>query len=267
MTSADLHRPQFENATLTDAMNLLAIEPLGHGQTRCATEHFTYWDTAIMSLQVLEQLGINTAFALGTSQGGWIVARMALLAPDKILGIIPLGTSMDAETPRSRALGCWDIDEVTDSVLALWTTLAPTPDFALSAPFVTTMVSAGFGSSITRATREFWTKEFPKLYAGDDGRRRARMAVINLHDRDGLHSRLFDVKCPVLWLHGTADEVYSVRHAEAEIKLFVNACAADLVIVEGGAHFLNASHPDIVNPAIVEFVNKWARNRGDYAFL
>ena len=35
----------------------------------------------------------------------------------------------------------------------------------------------------------------------DDGRRRARMAAINLRERDGLHGRLFDVECPVMWLH------------------------------------------------------------------
>lgn len=27
------------------------------------------------------------------------------------------------------------------------------------------------------------------------------MAAINLRDRDGLHLRAGDVKCPVLWLH------------------------------------------------------------------
>ena len=27
------------------------------------------------------------------------------------------------------------------------------------------------------------------------------MAAINLRDRDGLHGRLFDVRCPVMWLH------------------------------------------------------------------
>jgi hypothetical protein len=27
------------------------------------------------------------------------------------------------------------------------------------------------------------------------------MAAINLRDRDGLHMRASDVKCPVLWLH------------------------------------------------------------------
>lgn len=38
-----------------------------------------------MNLQVLEALGIaGKIFVLGTSQGGWICIRMALLAPDKV---------------------------------------------------------------------------------------------------------------------------------------------------------------------------------------
>lgn len=84
-TTAALFEPQFSSARLTDAVNLLAIEPLGHGATRSrASEHFTYWDSALVALQVMESLGVDKAYALGTSQGGWIVTRMALLKPDKV---------------------------------------------------------------------------------------------------------------------------------------------------------------------------------------
>lgn len=83
-TTVSLYRDQFNSSKLTDAMNLLAIEPLGHGSTSCPTEHFTYWDSAIMALQVLSALGIEKAFALGTSQGGFMVVRMALLAPERV---------------------------------------------------------------------------------------------------------------------------------------------------------------------------------------
>lgn len=83
-TSSELYRGQYENPKLTSVMNLLAIELLGHGQTRTKSEHFTYWDTAIMNLQVMEALGVKKAFVLGTSQGGWITVRMALLAPDRV---------------------------------------------------------------------------------------------------------------------------------------------------------------------------------------
>lgn len=83
-TSSELYRQQYANKELTDKMNLVAIELLGHGNTRTKSENFTYWDTAIMNLQVMEALGISKAFVLGTSQGGWITVRMALLAPDKV---------------------------------------------------------------------------------------------------------------------------------------------------------------------------------------
>jgi pimeloyl-ACP methyl ester carboxylesterase len=83
-TTSSLYNIQFENKTLTDAVNLLAIEPLGHGATTSVSEHFTYWDTAIMALQVMDALKVDKAFALGTSQGGWMVVRMALLAPDRV---------------------------------------------------------------------------------------------------------------------------------------------------------------------------------------
>ena len=91
-TTSDLYEAQFRDESIAEKMNLIAIEPLGHGRTRAqAVENFTYWDTAIMNLQVMDALGIKKAFALGTSQGGLIVARMALLQPDRVSN----GTSRD----------------------------------------------------------------------------------------------------------------------------------------------------------------------------
>src|SRR3954447_13613865 len=119
-TSVELYRPQFADDRLTATANLLALEPYGHGQTRASYAQFTYWDSAVANLQVLDALGIGKAFVLGTSQGGWIAARMAMLAPDRIKGIVPLGTSMDSESPRSREVGCWDgIGFLTPAIDAL----------------------------------------------------------------------------------------------------------------------------------------------------
>lgn len=57
---------------------------------------------------------------------------------------------------------------------------------------------------------------------------------------------------------GTVDQVYSAANAEEEIKLFVNSKDAKVVPVEGGQHFLSASNPKEVEPAVVEFLQKWA---------
>ena len=256
-TSAELYRPQFADAELSGTANLLAIELFGHGQTRTSYEQFTYWDTAIANLQVLDALSISNAFVLGTSQGGWVAARMAMLEPQRIKGIIPLGTSMDYESQRSRDLGCWDGGEVcTPLIDALSEPVGD--DWTVDDDFCDFILSAGIGGASSEQERERWHTTHRNNYRGDDGRKRLLMCSINLRDRDGLHGRLGSVTCPVLWMHGTADQVYSVPNAEDEIKMFVNSKEAELRVVEGGQHFLSASHPDVVNPATAEFIRKWA---------
>ncbi len=93
-------------------------------------------------------------------------------------------------------------------------------------------------------------------YTGDAGRQRLQTITVNLRDRDGLHGRLNKVRCPVLWLQGTADRVYSVPNAQVEIGRFVNSASAELRVIDGGQHFLSATHPEIVNAAI-DFITRW----------
>ena len=108
---------------------------------------------------------------------------------------------MDYESERTRSLGCWDGEHLVGQSVQEWTTNKETPDFEISDDFCNFLIDIGFGKNCPSSVREFWTKTMKANYAGDAGRRRARMAAINLKERDGLHSRLFDVRCPVMWLH------------------------------------------------------------------
>ncbi len=255
-TTVELYRPQFADEKLTATANLLALEPYGHGRTRASYEQFTYWDSAVANLQVLDALGIPEAFVLGTSQGGWVAARMAMLAPRTVKGIIPLGTSMDSESQRSRDVGCWDgIGFCAPAIAALAESVGD--DWVIPIELVDAVLKEGFGEDVPPEERAFWHATHQENYAGDAGRERLRISTINLSDRDGLHSRLDSVRCPVLWMHGTADTVYSVANAEDEIQRFVNSADAELRVVEGGRHFLSASDPDDVNAATIEFINRW----------
>ena len=254
-TSVELYRAQHADTELADAVNLLAIEPYGHGATRATWKHFTYWDSAIANLQVLETFGIRKAFVLGTSQGGWIAARMAMLAPDTVEGIVVLGTSMDDESQRSRDLGCWDgeafctptIDEFSRSVGDDWVV----PD-----DFVAKLLDSGLGDTVTPDEHAFWLRTYRANYTGDAGRSRILVSAVNLRDRDGLHARLADVRCPVLWLHGTDDSVYSIANAREEIAMFTNSPSAELRVIDGGQHFLSASHPVDVDRAAIDFISR-----------
>lgn len=256
-TSADLFTPQFEDAALAATANLIALELFGHGATRSPSEQFTYWDTAIANLLAMDALGIDKAYVMGTSQGGWVAARMAMLQPGRILGIIPLGTSMDNESARTQALGCWNGSEACTPVIdALAAPLGE--DWTVDGGFTDFILSAGIGGPKSEEQRQHWHKVHRENYSGDAARRRLRMAAINLRDRDGLHGRLSYITCPVLWMHGTADQVYSVANAKEEIALFTGSSNARLQVVEGGQHFLSASHPAEVNAATVKLIKSAA---------
>lgn len=255
-TSVELFRPQFADSELMSVANLLAIEPYGHGETWPSYRQFTYWDSAIANLQVLDALGIADAFALGTSQGGWIVTQTAMLAPDRIRGIIPLGTSMDNESQHSRDLGCWNGTEFCSPAIDALAGSVP-DDWTVPNGFVHGVLDSGLGDTVTPEDRAFWLEVYRRNYRGDAGRERLRTCAINLRDRDSLKARIGSVTCPVLWIHGTDDSVYSVANAEDGIARFTQSADAQLKIVEGGQHFLSASHPQQVNPAAVAFINRW----------
>ncbi|KAJ9235241.1 hypothetical protein DTO169E5_6207 [Paecilomyces variotii] len=256
MATSDQYLPQFGDKELADAVNLIAVELLGHGQTRTKCENYTYWDSAYMVIQLLDALTISKFYALGTSQGGWIAARLALLAPTRVQGIIPLGTSMDSESERSRNLGCWDVRPIGEPIIHQLTVEAPAPDFELTEQFCNLLIDMGFGREIDTTIRQTLIKGVQENYRHDDGRKRAWMSMINLSDRDGLHGRLADVMCSVLWLHGTSDPVYSVANAQETIKLFTQSPKATVEVIQGGQHFLSASHPAEVDAAVLSFIKE-----------
>lgn len=108
---------------------------------------------------------------------------------------------MDYESQRTRDLGCWDGGAACTPSIDAWSTTSTTSNFEPGLDFSNFLIDIGFGKDCPKEARDYWNKEIQANYQGDDGRKRARMAAINLRERDGLHGRLFDIRCPVLWLH------------------------------------------------------------------
>lgn len=164
---------------------------------------------------------------------------------------------MDSESSRTRDLGCWDPHQPCADLIASWTSDTPTPDFVPAETFCNFLIDAGFGADCPADVRALWTRTVQENYRGDEGRKRLRMATINLRDRDTLHCRVDDVRCPVLWMHGTSDVVYSVKNAQQEIELFTKSRNARLVVIEGGQHFLSFSNPEEVERSVLVFVEQY----------
>lgn len=165
---------------------------------------------------------------------------------------------MDYESQRTRDLGCWNGYEFGTNQAKAWAQHKGRADFQPEDAYCNAIGDLGFGAkACPPELRKLWTQLLRENFAGEDGRHRASMCVMNVAERDGLLGRLPYVRVPVLWLHGSEDPVFSVPNAEEEIKMFTGSPSAQLKVVDGGQHFLSGSHPQIVNQAAIDFVTKF----------
>jgi pimeloyl-ACP methyl ester carboxylesterase len=227
LMDTDMFEPQI--IQLRSDFRLIAVDERGHGGTP-VNGPFTYWDVARDVLGLLDVLGIPEAAVVGTSQGGFVALRMALLAPDRITSLALLGTSAAAEDAsvaaqyRQLAKNWVDedsIDQLCDMVARIC--LGDVP-------------SEGWKAKWRRVPTE-----------------RFNLNMEALVGRDGLLDRLDQVQCPVLVLHGSADAAYTVCRG-AEIVEAVPK-SQPLVVVDGGSHFLSLTDPDAVNPHLHAFLS------------
>jgi pimeloyl-ACP methyl ester carboxylesterase len=217
-------------AAFGDSYRLIAIDERGHGETP-VTAPFDYWDVARDALAVLDDLGIGSAAVIGTSQGGFIALRMALLAPERVTALAVLGTSGEAEDEQIAAA----YNQLTE----VW--IAQGPDRVVEA---TAKICLGDHDA------SGWT---PKWSAVEP--ERLRLIASALVSRDGVLDRAGEITAPALVLHGTADLAYPVAKAEALVAALPKA--EPLVLVEGGAHFLSLTHADDVNPHLERFLSAY----------
>lgn len=191
---------------------------------------------------------------------------------------------MDYESSDSRSKGCWDPATNLTPFLDKWCTSSG-DGFVIDEVWCGMVGSVGFGDHGTLETLAFWTKTLQEVYKGEEGRKKAKMALTNLLTRDGLLLRLRDVKCPVHWLQvclpfplppslryphpsedisltllgcgsikGTIDVPYGTTVPAEQIKLFTSAPKAELTFVPDGGHYLNATNPVEVAHAILKMV-------------
>ncbi|MEV0064995.1 alpha/beta hydrolase [Amycolatopsis sp. NPDC050768] len=227
LMDVDMWLPQVE--ALRGDHRLIAIDERGHGETP-ADGPFDYWDVARDALAVLDHLGFDRAAVIGTSQGGFVGLRMALLQPERVTALAVLGTSAAAEP---------------DEVAAVYRQLGDV--WAQNGPdgVIDGVAAICFGDSFDATA---WKAKWREHYQGEQ----AGLLIGVLAGRDSLLDRLGEIQTPVLVLHGTADRAYPVEKAEELVNGLPNA--KPLVTIADGAHFLSLTHAADVNPHLKGFL-------------
>ncbi|WP_327119883.1 alpha/beta hydrolase [Nocardia sp. NBC_01730] len=228
LMDAEMFAPQVES--LGETFRLIAMDERGHGGTP-ADRPFTYWDVARDALGLLDELGVARCAVIGTSQGGFIAKRMALLAPDRVTALALLGTSGTAEDPEVAA--------GYRQVVAAWREHGPTQELL----DLTATICLG------QYDPTAWQAKWRRL-SGDHIDR----VLTPLVERDGVLDRAPEIHCPALVLHGSADAAYPVDRAHELAEALPNA--EPPVIIDGGAHFLSLTDAGAVNPHLRAFLGK-----------
>jgi 3-oxoadipate enol-lactonase len=217
-------------AALVPEFRVITWDARGFGGTP-APGAFSYWDSASDVLGLLDHLGLDAAILGGMSQGGFLSLRAALLAPDRVRALILLDTQAGVDDPGTVA--------AYEQLEATWLEQGPAPVQELVASII--LGPAG-GTS--------WDSWFAKWAALDTTQ--LTRAFRCLVDRDDITSRLGEISCPALIVHGTSDAAIAVSRAQ-ELRDGLGG-QAELVTVDGGSHAASLTHPDQVNAAMLGFL-------------
>ncbi|UJR11298.1 hypothetical protein I4U23_015479 [Adineta vaga] len=245
MHHAFLMDSRFYNQQMKDVRysnyNLISIDAHGHGQTKGRNDKFTFWDTASDSLQLLTQLGIDQFYAMGTTQGGFIALRMALLEPRRVKGLILLGTSVYS-TPEQVRINAGKIRDK-------WCETKIPSDEVI-------MARAGSFGGATRVNEKVFEKikeMWIERYAGAEGYDPAMTCLL---DRDAIDDQLEKLTMPTLVLHGSEDHIISAEEAKIWTSKVPNLWK--FLIVERGVHHLSLTEPgnDVAAELIPEFIKQ-----------
>jgi len=254
---AGFFKPQLTDATLSQSMNLLVLEPLGHGLSKTNSPTWTAWDSAYAFIQAMDALGVKKALVLGSSQGGWIAARMALYAPEKILGLIFSCSIMDNVGPRLEQLGCSD-PVANLGPIVTHVTAEPNPKFAVDESWSEGIYEGMVGPDASDDEKKKYAEyadEQLKQYTGDEGRLRLQQATIALLTRDSLLMRIPQIKAPVLWICGSKDKYFPEKAAKADIGEFKVDVQFELL---DSFHAPTLTKTEEVHKLVSEFAQKHA---------
>lgn len=226
----EMFQPQVE--ALADEFRCITWDERGFGSTP-ATGAFSYWDSAADALALLDHVGVDSAVLVGMSQGGFLSLRAALAEPRRVkaLGLIDTQAGLEDETNRPAFMGMRD-------------------EWMANGPINVQDIVAGLiiGAEVDSAP---WFERWDRL---------DRQWLFHAHgclmERDDITGRLGEITCPSIVFHGSQDAAIPMERAEV-LRQGLGNCEA-LVVVEGGSHAANMSHPDQVNGPLKDFLRRYA---------
>jgi len=233
-----------EFAALGERGRVVRYDVRGFG--RSADPDGDYFDHDDL-LGVMDAVGARRAVLVGASNGGRIVLDTAVSAPDRVLGLVLVGSALPG-TPMSpeldarfdaedAALAAGDIARAHEINMGLWI------DGTGRGP--------GDVAADVRRRAAAWLAAVLPRQADQIARQAGDAGLLS----PPVRGRLGDITVPTLIIVGAHDIPYTRLAAQDLARLIPHS---RLTVVDGAAHLVNVEQPDAFARALEEFLAQFA---------
>lgn len=209
---------------LAEHGRVIAIDQRGHGESSAPAGPFAREDLADDAIAVLEAEGVDRAILVGHSMGGIISMAAALRAPDRVAGMVLLGTASQCNEKTAR--------------------------------WYERIALAGEADGNDGLRRAIYGEKSKKSIRGDaQAIAHVTRTLKSLH-RDPLTPKLSSLRCPVLLLVGEKDPMGSRASEIIAAELLEEQ--ATLEVLPGCGHWIHLE----AAPAVLDAVGAWLEKHG-----
>ncbi len=227
-----MFRPQVD--VLEEDYRCISWDEPGFGGTPVPGA-FDYWDLADLAVGLLDRLGVERAVLVGMSQGGYLSLRAALAHPDRVKALVLIDTEPGVDDEETR--------EGYREMFRGWMESGPSDELLDQ---LAGMILGG-DPELAERWKDRWRALDPDAL---------RHPVACLLERDDVTDRVPEIRAPALVIHGEEDPAIPLsRAADMHERL---PASRGLLAVAGAAHAPNLTHPEVVNPALREFLDDHA---------
>jgi pimeloyl-ACP methyl ester carboxylesterase len=230
-------------AALADQFRLVSFDQHGHGLTGAQAEHDYSAQTRVLAgVEVLDELGIERAIWIGNSMGGGVAWRAALLATDRVSGLVlidPSGAQTDEPIKPyigARIARTWIGQKILPMI---------TPRFLVAQSLRQSVANP---EVMTEAMIDrYWEMV---RYPGN----RASMAAAMAQTRESkLWGKIDSINVPTLILWGEQDQVIPVSHGAAFAERINNS---ELINYPNAGHLPMEEIPQTVAADVRAWFNR-----------
>lgn len=205
--------------------SVYALDLPGHGRSHGAGRS-TIVDYADFIIRFMDVVGLAKAIVAGHSMGGAIAMTIALRYPDRIAGLVLVGTGARLRVLPAILEGILHDFERTVALICEYA-------YAPSAP--QELVLQGQRQMLQVA---------PRVIHND-------FAACNAFD---VMERLGEIHCPTLVICGSEDKLTPPKYATFLVE---RIAGAELALIDGAGHMVMMEKPDDVAAAIASALAKW----------